>query len=120
MDFLFLYNTSDGDIAAVQGIGCILDAALGIRRAVGSMYDSAVSCQDRYMSGIYDDISCLVLRPGNCSSASCLRVTGTGQAVAEVCEYLLGKSGTVDSVCQAVSAVYIRISDELLCIRHDL
>ena len=53
-----------GNVAGVQRVGRIFDTALRIRSAVGSMYDSAVSCQNCHMSGIYNDISCLAVLPG--------------------------------------------------------
>src|SRR5699024_12569562 len=42
--------------------------------------------------------------------SSDLSIAGTRQAVSEVCINLLSKSGTVNSICQAVSSIYIWIS----------
>ena len=80
------------------------------------MYDSAVSGKDRYMSGVYDNITGLMVFPAHCYTSGGLSVTGTWQAVSEVRENLLCKSGTVNTVCQAVSSIYIRITYKLHCI----
>ena len=82
------------------------------------MDDSAVSCQDRYMSGIYDDITGTVIFPAYSYTGESLRITGTGKAISEMSKYLLSKSRTVNSICQTVSAIYIWISDKLTGICH--
>ena len=83
------------------------------------MYNSAVSCQDCHMSGIYDDITGLMILPAYTYTRVCLCIAGTRQAITKVCKYLLCKSRTVNTVCQAVSSIYIWISNKLACISNN-
>ena len=71
------------------------------------------------MSRIYNNITCTRFRIINSYTRICLCITCTRKAVSEVRKYLLCKSGTVNTVCQTVSAVYIRITDKLFCISYN-
>ena len=115
----FLLNdSSDCYVRSVQSVRCIFDSALWIWSTIGSMYNYSVSCQDCHMSGIYDAITGLMILPAYASTRVCLCITGTRQAVTKVCKYLLCKSRTVNTVCQAVSSIYIWISNKLACLSN--
>ena len=110
----FLLNdSSDCYVRSVQSVGCIFYTALGIWSTVGSMNDSAVSCQNCHMSGVYDNVAGTMILPAYSHTRGCLCVTGTWQAVSKVCKNLLCKSGAVNTIGQTVSSIDIWISDKL-------
>ena len=84
------------------------------------MHDVASSDIDADVSVIADQITRLRLGVGNLFSRAPLCIGGTGQIVAKVLIYLIGKAGAVRAVGKAGAAVYIGISDELTAVTGNL
>ena len=67
-----------------------------------------------YMTGITDQVSCLCISQSvNCCTLAAICGRGMRKAYTEVRIYTHYKSGTVGTVSQAGSAVYIRVTNEL-------
>ena len=75
------------------------------------MYNLSVTDINTHMTVIADHIPREHLRLADCTSASCQRVgiTGCGNTTCRMDQ--MNKTGTVRSVGQAVSSIYIRIAD---------
>ena len=78
----------------------------------GHMADSAAALIEEQITGL-DGIQAYRSTYGR------LLRCGTGKAYAEVCHYGKYETGTVSSIGQAGTAVYIRITYKLKCIAHN-
>lgn len=86
-------------------IGCV--TYLAVADVDRNMVDGAAAAR------IEDQIARSHFGRGNSASAVCLFSGSTRQGNTEFLHNLLRKAGAVNTACQAVSAVYIRISHEL-------
>ena len=81
------------------------------------MHDSSTAQIQRHMACIADDVACLSSFIGNLASCTSHSSRVSRQAVSVLPVHRPDKSGTIRTVCQARSARYIRVSDELAGIR---
>ena len=81
------------------------------------MNDLTVTDIQRYMTGVTDQVSCLCISQSvNCCTLAAVCGRGMRKAYTEVRIYTHYKSGTVGTVGQAGSAIYVRITNELQCV----
>ena len=80
------------------------------------MYDGVISAVDSHMSTVADNVARLCLGKAYRISYASHGAGGMGQAHTKVGLYAHDESGTVRSVGQAGSAVYIRITHKLACV----
>ena len=81
------------------------------------MHDSSAAQIQRHMACIADDVACLSSFIGNLASCTSHSSRVSRQAVSVLPVHRPDKSGAIRTVCQARSARYIRVSDELAGIR---
>jgi len=83
------------------------------------MYDLTIADVNSYMPGITDNITRLCLcQTVHLISYKSVPVRGMRQVHTKVFINTHDKTGTVCSICQAGTAIYIRISHELKCKIH--
>ena len=82
------------------------------------MHDSSAAQIQRHMACIADDVACLSSFIGNLASCTSHSSRVSRQAVSVLPVHCPDKSGAVRTVCQARSARYIRVSDELAGFRR--
>ena len=84
------------------------------------MNDLASADVDRYMTGVTDQIAGFRFTVADALAYACLCTGSSRQRDPESGVYALSESGAVRTVCQARSARYIRVSDELAGIRRNV
>ena len=78
------------------------------------MNDLTITDIQCYMTGVTDQVSCLCISQSvNCCTLATVCGRGMRKAYTEVRIYTHYKSGTVGTVSQARSAVYVRVTNEL-------
>ena len=80
------------------------------------MYDGVVSNIDSYMTAVAYNITGLDVINAHSVSTAALCTGGMRKRYSECSIYCHNKSGTISTVCQAASTIYVRISDKLACI----
>ena len=80
------------------------------------MYDRVVSNIDSHMTTVAYAITRLDVIKTHAVSYTALCAGRMRQRYTECCIYRHYKSGTIRTICQAASTVYIRISNKLTCI----
>ena len=113
--FLLSYNSPNCQNRLIIRISVLNSCS----RCAG-MHDSSAAQIQRHMACIADDVACLSSFIGNLASCTSHSSRVSRQAVSVLPVHCPDKSGAVRTVCQARSARYIRVSDELAGIRRNV
>lgn len=113
--FLLSYNSPN-----CQNRFIIRISVLNSCSRCAGMHDSSTAQIQRHMTCIADDVACLSSFIGNLASCTSHSSRVSRQAVSVLPVHCPDKSGAVRTVCQARSARYIRVPDELAGIRRNV
>ena len=83
---------------------------------IACMYNCVIAHINSNMSTVTYDISRLHLGNAHFTSSASLCGRTVWQSYTKMCIYGHNKTGTIGSVCQARTTVYIRISNKLTCV----